>query len=149
MEIFANITSGKLKAAQYPSAKRMLGWLRRWRDIAPRLIVAVVLLSLGQLAGRTDYHPVEGVMNASSAGDIEDLPIATASVAPFAPSAPTNSQHLPQPHIWHHAHCEFAPSLTTVLLIPPVLIVLRCFLSSLRLQQITIIPITPPATARI
>lgn len=144
MELFANIVSGKREATLYPSARRILGWLCRWRDIAPRLILALVLLSLGQLAGRTDYHPVEGLTGSSSMGDIEDLPIATSSISPFTPDAPTNPQHVPQPHMWHHAHCQFAHSLTTILLIPPTLLGVFCCSSTLRLQQIAIIPTLPP-----
>ena len=144
MQMVANIVSAHLSAVQYPAVGRMLGWLRRWRDSAPRLIVALVLLSLGQLAGRTDYHPVEGIINASSAGDIEDLLIATSGAHAFAPIAPTDPQRIPQPHIWHHSHCQVAPALTTVLLIPPVMVVVLCCISTLPVPQITIIPTLPP-----
>ena len=144
MEVFVNMAPLELTAAQYSFARRILGWPRGRRDIAPRLIVVLVLLSLAQVAGRTDYHPVEGLTGASSNSDIEDLPIAASSIYPSAPGAPTAPQHIPQPHLWHHAHCQFAPSLTTILLVPPTLVAVRYCISALRLQQITIIPIPPP-----
>jgi hypothetical protein len=140
-----NIVSCKLIVAQCPPARHILIWIRQWRDIIPRLMLASVLLLLGQLAGRTDYHPTEGMTSSSSIVDSDDLTSTPLSIQPFAPSTPTNPRHLPQPHIiWHHTHCEFAPALTIILLISPFLIVLPCFISALQLQQITITPITPP-----
>ena len=144
MEVCTNIGCRNRAAAQYPATRRVLGWLRRWSDVAARLIVAFVLLSLGQLAGRIDYHPVEGLTAPSSIDDSADLPIATSSVQPVIPNTPAHPQHLPQPHLWHHSHCELASSLATLLLLPPILITERCLIFTLQLPQIAIIPPTPP-----
>jgi hypothetical protein len=117
------------------------GWLWRLRQTAPRLMLVLVLL--GQLGGQTSYHVVEGMTAPSYTVDSDDLPAVFTNPPASSPTVPM-SLPLPQSHVMHLVHCQFAPSLSIIGL-PPLLIVLMLSPSRRLIPpQMDLTPITPP-----
>jgi hypothetical protein len=123
------------------SRLRARGWRCRLRQIAPQLVLLLVLL--GQGGGQTSYHVVEGITAPTYTVDSDDLPAAFSNPRTSSPTIPT-SLPLPQSRIVHHVHSQVAPSLSMIALSPLLVLRMHAPLRRVLPLQMNLAPITPP-----